>query len=110
MRFEFATANRILFGPGTLRELAPLAKEMGRRAFVVCGRGTERARPLLSELSTQNIASTTFTVSAEPTTDLVLEGVRQARDAGADLIVALGGGSVIDAAKAIAGMLANPGE
>ena len=51
MRFEFATATRILFGPGTLREVAPLAREMGSRAFVITGRTYSRAGPLLSALS-----------------------------------------------------------
>jgi hypothetical protein len=38
MRFEFATATRILFGPGTVQEVASLALGMGTRAFVVTGR------------------------------------------------------------------------
>ena len=37
MRFEFATATRILFGPGVVREVAPAAKEMGRRALLAIG-------------------------------------------------------------------------
>ena len=43
MRFEFATANRIIFGPGTAREAGRLARELGRRALVVTGRHTELA-------------------------------------------------------------------
>ena len=41
MRFEFATAARILFGAGTVREVAPAAREMGRRALLVTGRSAE---------------------------------------------------------------------
>jgi len=37
MRFEFATATRILFGPGVVREVAPAAKELGGRALLVIG-------------------------------------------------------------------------
>ena len=47
MRFEFATANRIIFGAGTLDEVGPIAAEMGNRALVVTGRSVDRAAPLL---------------------------------------------------------------
>jgi alcohol dehydrogenase class IV len=50
-----------------------------------------------------------FHVSGEPTVDLVLAGLEQARSAKCDLVVAMGGGSVIDAGKAIAALIANPG-
>ena len=43
MGFEFATATRIIFGPGTLQEVAPRAADVGYRAFVVTGRTAERA-------------------------------------------------------------------
>ena len=50
MRFEFATATRILFGAGTLREAGQIAAGLGRRALVVTGRTPERARRLLDGL------------------------------------------------------------
>ena len=53
MRFEFATATRIIFGAGTLREVGPLAAEMGSRALVVTGRTPERAARLLDALAMQ---------------------------------------------------------
>ena len=43
MRFEFATATRIIFGAGVLHEVGPLAAEMGRKALVVTGGSPERA-------------------------------------------------------------------
>jgi alcohol dehydrogenase class IV len=110
MRFEFATATRILFGPGTLREVAPLAKAMGRRAFVVTGRTTNRATPLLSGLSRAGLSCSTFPVAGEPSLALVEDGARQLRDDRADLVIAIGGGSVIDAGKAIAALATNPGK
>ena len=48
--FEFATAARIVFGAGTLREAAPLARQSGSRALVVTGRDPRRAEPLLALL------------------------------------------------------------
>src|SRR5207247_9546375 len=46
MRFEFATATRIIFGAGTLREIGRLAKELGQRALLVTGRNLSRVEPL----------------------------------------------------------------
>ena len=50
MRFDFATATRILFGPGVVREVAPAAKEMGGRALLVTGRSPERAALLIEAI------------------------------------------------------------
>ncbi|MEW6378634.1 MAG: iron-containing alcohol dehydrogenase [bacterium] len=110
MRFEFATATRIIFGPGTLLEAAPLAAGMGSRALVVTGQSLERAQPLLSRLSEQHMEVHTFQVPGEPTTALALGGVRAAREAGCDLVIGLGGGSVLDTGKVIAALLTNSGQ
>ncbi|MGD9100388.1 MAG: iron-containing alcohol dehydrogenase [Anaerolineae bacterium] len=110
MRFEFATATRIIFGTGTLREIGPLAAEMGRRALVVTGREAARAEPLLEALSAEGIGSAIFAVQGEPTTEIVQQGVEQAREAACDLIVGFGGGSAVDAGKAIAALLTNGGD
>jgi alcohol dehydrogenase class IV len=109
MRFEFATATRIVFGPGTIQEVGPRAAEMGRRAFVLIGRSPERATPLVEQLQGQGVECTTFTVFEEPTTAMASEGVEQARQAGCDLVVGIGGGSVIDTGKVVAGLLTNRG-
>src|ERR1051325_5513488 len=110
MRFEFATATRILFGPGRLREVAPLAKGMGSRALVVTGRTAGRAEPLFTALGAEGVERTTFAIGGEPTTDVVRQGVQCAREAACDLVIAFGGGSVVDAGKAIAALMANQGE
>ena len=110
MKFEFATAQRIIFGPGTLHEAGPLAAELGARALVVVGSTPDRLAPLLDLLRDHGLATTTFGVPGEPTTDLVLAGVEQARQAGSDLLIGMGGGSVLDTGKAIAALLTNPGD
>jgi len=46
MRFEFATATRIIFGAGAIREAAPAARELGQRALLVTGASAERYRDL----------------------------------------------------------------
>ncbi len=110
MGFEFATANRIVFGPGTLPELAPAAKALGRRALVVSGRTIGRAERVLKLLADAGVETTVFPVPGEPTTALVVKGVQQARAAGCELVVGFGGGSALDTAKAVAALLGNDGE
>jgi alcohol dehydrogenase class IV len=110
MKFEFATAARIIFGPGTCKEAGRLAAELGRRVMVVIGRTVERSKPLLDQLSSLGLEYTCFQVGGEPTIQLVLEGVRQARTADSDLVIGFGGGSVIDTGKVIAALLTNEGQ
>ncbi|MBE9506549.1 MAG: iron-containing alcohol dehydrogenase [Chloroflexi bacterium] len=110
MPFEFATATRIIFGPGTLREVAPLAAEMGSRALVVTGSSPDRAAPLIEHLSAQGIDTVTFTVTSEPTIGVAREGTQRAREADCDLVIGFGGGSVLDTGKAIAALLTNGGD
>jgi alcohol dehydrogenase class IV len=110
MRFEFATATKIIFGAGTLKELEKLLPQYGTRAFVVTSSKSERAAPLLSLLEAGKIAYSTFPTNGEPSVEDVRRGVAQAREAGSDFVIAFGGGSAIDTAKAIAALLTNPGD
>lgn len=109
MRFEFATAGRILFGPGTLAEAGGIAREFGRHALVVTGRNPARAGRLLELLGAAGVTATTFPVAHEPTTDDVTAGTDRARAAGCDLVIGCGGGAALDAAKAIAILLGHEG-
>jgi alcohol dehydrogenase class IV len=105
MRFEFATATRILFGPGAVRDLPGAAAQMGRRALLVTGASGDRAAPLVASLDT-----VPFAVLGEPTVELIRAGTRYARAEACDLVIAIGGGSAIDAGKALAALLTNPGD
>ncbi|WP_169972935.1 iron-containing alcohol dehydrogenase [Tautonia rosea] len=110
MIFEFATAGRILFGLGKAAMLPSLASDLGQRALVVLG-GAERGRDgLTAGLAEVGIASVVVAVSGEPTTHQVDEATQLARDERCDLVIAQGGGSVLDAGKAVAALLGNPGE
>jgi alcohol dehydrogenase class IV len=110
MRFDFATATRIMFGPGVLKEVGPLAASFGKRALVVIGVSRERAAPVFDILEKHGIATTSFIVTGEPTTELARDGVEQARAINAEMIVSFGGGSALDAGKAIAALVANGGD
>ena len=110
MRFEFATANQIIFGQGTVTEVAPMARTLGTQAFVITGRSLDRVSSVLKQLEGQGPAYTCFQVPGEPTIDLVTEAVDLARTEKCDLVIALGGGSTIDAGKAVAALLNNEGD
>src|SRR5262245_54618511 len=101
MRFEFATATRIIFGPGTLSEVGPLASKIGKRALVVTGGTPSRAQPLFDLLDKQGISYECFTISGEPTVEVARAGTELARKTGCDVIIGIGGGSVLDTGKAI---------
>lgn len=110
MRFEFATATQIIFGNGTLQETRRIAPHMGNRALVVVGHSEDRAFTLLDILGSEGLTPRTFSIPEEPTIDLVQDGVAAARKVNCDLVIGFGGGSVIDAGKAIAALLTNPGD
>lgn len=110
MRFEFATATRIMFAPGALGEAGSLAADMGKRALVLHDGARERSAPLLDILSMAGIQKSEFPVTGEPTIPGVLSATEEARRAGCDMVVGIGGGSVIDAGKAVAALLTNGGE
>jgi alcohol dehydrogenase class IV len=110
MQFEFATATRILFGEGAVREIPRAARRLGRRALLVTGRAHERSERLSAELKAAGVACNTFATDGEPTVDLVRRGVEHARQEQCHAVIAFGGGSAIDSGKAIAALLTNPGE
>ena len=110
MRFEFATATRIIFGPGTLQQVGPLAAEMGRRALVVTGLTASREAPLIVELDAQGVASVIFSVAGEPTIETAQQAAQRAKEAACDMVIGIGGGSAMDTGKAIAALMTNGGD
>lgn len=109
MEFEFATAAQILFGSGAAEDLARIAVRFGRRALVVTGRNPGRLAQLVRRLETSGAVCSIFSGGGEPTLDTVRRGVEKARQ-GCDLVIGIGGGSAIDAAKAVAALATNSGE
>jgi alcohol dehydrogenase class IV len=104
--FEFATASRIVFGAGRVREVGAIAAGLGAHALLVSS-GSGRSSGLVELLHEDGIATTPFDVRGEPTIALVEQGSTLARDTACDLVISIGGGSVIDAGKAIAALITN---
>ncbi|MGA2240441.1 MAG: iron-containing alcohol dehydrogenase [Verrucomicrobiota bacterium] len=110
MRFEFATATRIVFGAGVVNDAGAIARDFGRRALVVTGRDARRAERVLAGLRSAGASATTFSVAGGPELATVEQGVKLAKAERCELVIGFGGGSAIDTAKAIAAMLTNDGE
>jgi alcohol dehydrogenase class IV len=104
--FEFATAGRVVFGPGRVAELPALVGGLGSRALVCTGSRPDRHEHLLAGLP---VPHAVFAVRGEPSVDVAARAVDAAREHGADVVVAIGGGSVIDLGKAVAMLLTNGG-
>ena len=106
--FEFATANRIIFGAGKLNELGKQIERGSKHVLFVHGRSPEAIPRVRGILSALGVSFTEFQVHGEPTIEVVQEGLRAARDC--EMVIGLGGGSVLDTGKAIAALATTPGD
>ncbi|MCE4563512.1 iron-containing alcohol dehydrogenase [Maribellus sp. CM-23] len=107
--FSFATASQILFGNDAVNKVPGLISGYGRKVLIVTGKNPERA-VALSEKLVPGTEVFFFSVESEPTTHLISKGTELARSTKCGVVLALGGGSVMDAGKAIAAMATNPGD
>lgn len=105
--FEFATVPRIVVGLGTSMDVPVMTAGLGTRVLVCTGGRPERHQKLLDALS---LPFTVVPVTAEPTVDVARSAVAIGRDFAADVVLAIGGGSVLDLGKATAALLANGGD
>jgi len=107
--FSFGRCPRIVFGAGTFRELGGIAGSLGRNALLVTGasslRASGRLEALLEDLERRSIRYAHLVVKDEPSPELVDTAVREHRGLGIDHVVAVGGGSAVDAGKAVSAML-----
>ena len=109
-RFEFKMPTRIVFGAGAVNHVGVNVKNYGVRALVVTGHDSRRAEKLLANLQLSFVSTVTFAVAGEPELATVEQGTRLARAEKCDFVIGFGGGSAIDAGKAIAAMLTNDGK
>jgi alcohol dehydrogenase class IV len=109
MKFEFATAGRIVFGAGSVFEAGPAANAMGKRALAVTGSSGERAGKLFESLAAAGVEAVVYRRQGEPTTEDVEKAVERARAERCEVVIGFGGGSSIDLAKAVSALITNSG-
>jgi alcohol dehydrogenase class IV len=110
INFEFSTATQVIFGNGTVSKVPHLLQGMGQNIFLVTGKNPERVKFLTENLEAGGSSVFSFQVEKEPTTEMISNGVKFARETDCKAVVGFGGGSVIDSAKAIAALTPNKGE
>ena len=112
-RFDFFNTPRIVFGRGRAAGVGAIVQPLGRRVLVVYnGDAPGAGGPLdrvQGSLQASGVDAHLFRQRGEPQVVDVEGGVAAAREAGCDVVVGLGGGSAVDCAKAVAGVLANGG-
>ncbi|NIM93844.1 MAG: iron-containing alcohol dehydrogenase [Anaerolineales bacterium] len=110
MQFEFSTSERILFGLGYIDQLGKVASEFRMRALLVTGRSQTRMAHIFESLEEHGVVFDRFSVVEEPTIEIVRDGIKHARSRGSEMIISVGGGSVLDVGKAVAALLTNGGD
>lgn len=110
METDFITAGRIIFGSGKIAEFPTLTASLGKRAFLVRGKSRAYGESFYEALDSAKLEVTEFSVNHEPDIETINQAVKIARENDCEFVVAFGGGSVIDTAKAVSALLNNEGE
>ncbi len=115
MNFEFHNPTRLIFGAGSLSRLGEVVAEYGKKALIVTGGGSvKRSGTLDRAVDSLKDAGVLFAqcsgVEPNPRISTVVRGAKIAREEGCDVIVALGGGSTMDAAKVMAAAVLYDGD
>jgi alcohol dehydrogenase class IV len=109
MNFEAHLPTQFVFGPGKRHEIARLVAGWGQCCLLVGGRNAQRGEWLARQLAGAGFQLCRAQIKEEPTVAAIEEAVRQAREFKVDFVIGAGGGAVLDAAKAIAGLIPNEG-
>ena len=107
--FQLTNTPNILFGRGKIKELSIKAEDYGKNILLIHGSGSfiqsEKGQGILTSLNNSGFQVSKAGVSHEPSPDLIDEIVQDNLSANIDLVVAIGGGSVLDTGKAVSAML-----
>lgn len=115
MSFNYFLPVNIVFGSGKVRKTGELTKPYGKKALIVTGRSSAKKSGLYDKVNESLVAAGIETelfdkVSQNPLTTTAQEGAAFAKEKGCDVVVAIGGGSIMDCAKAIAFLALNDGD
>ncbi|MEI2776572.1 MAG: iron-containing alcohol dehydrogenase [Tetrasphaera sp.] len=107
-RFELVTPADIRFGAGRVSEVPDILTALGvTRVLVVTGATTSRAEEIRAALREKGIESDAVATAGEPSVELIRDGVAALLGSGCDGVLGYGGGSALDAAKALAALAAS---
>jgi alcohol dehydrogenase class IV len=109
-RFEFATADWIIFGENSAKRITDNALTLGSKPLIVTGKNQNRYKFLLDDFTKKDVKFEIFSVDGEPTTGVVSECLALANRTKTDVIIGIGGGSAIDTGKAVSALVTNGGE
>jgi alcohol dehydrogenase class IV len=110
MKFEFMTANRIIFERGSINRIGKLAKELGKKVLLTTGVSPEATDKVVKLLNDEGLDVVVVVVTKEPTIENLKESLELARKEKCDVVVGFGGGSAMDTGKIISAMMDNPGD
>lgn len=114
MAYQFTLPGRIMIGKNALEASEAAVKKLGKKAFIVTGKVVTKTgllKILTDSLTRWEIGYEVFNdITGEPTVDMIEAGIKAYKESGSDLIMAIGGGSPLDSAKAIAAMSVLPGK
>lgn len=110
MKFEFMTANRIIFERGSITQIGKLAKVMGHKVLLSSGMFPGVTEKVADYLKEEGLKVTIVYVTGEPSLEGIKKSLDLAREEKCDMTIGFGGGSAMDTGKIIATMLTNPGE
>lgn len=107
MIFEIKMPGCLIAGQHSSADLGRIAAEFGSRVCVVCGKNPARIMPLIQMMQDAGFVLEIITVKAEPTVSFIQSCADQIRSFSPDVVVAIGGGSVLDTGKAISALVTN---
>lgn len=110
MNFEFSTVPKIIFGENLIKDIGKHAACYGKRALIVASYSRRKVSEIIFEISKFEIQWNVYYVYDEPVPDDIRRGVKEANLVKCEVIIAVGGGSVIDTAKAISVLYTNGGD
>ena len=115
IEFNYYLPVNIVFGSGKVNKAGELAKPYGKKALIVTGKSSAKKSGLYDKvndsLKKAGLETELFDkVSQNPLTTTASEGATYAKEKGCDVVVAIGGGSIMDCAKAIAFLAVNDGD
>lgn len=107
MKFEFMTASRIIVERGGLKQVGKLAKSFGQRVLLVGRLASDDTKNAIEYLNNEGCIVTSVNVKGEPSVDSINEILDLSRKSQCEVVVAIGGGSVLDSGKTIAALMTN---